>query len=137
MKLNHILFQLVVGSAVSLQLAALAAGSDIDPRGPVTTPGMQVEVTSEGVQARSYKFTNHCQKPAPWQAQWIWLSQPAPSKTEMVEFRKEIMLAEIPSMVSVWLSADVFYRLYINGVLASRGPADIGRDYDRAKPARH
>jgi len=133
MKLNHILFQLVVGSAVSLQLAALAAGSDIDPRGPVTTPGMQVEVTSEGVQARSYKFTNHCQKPAPWQAQWIWLSQPAPSKTEMVEFRKEIMLAEIPSMVSVWLSADVFYRLYINGVLASRGPADIGRDYDRAK----
>ena len=51
----------------------------------------------------------------------------------MVQFRKEITLDTKPTRVSAWLSADVFYRLYINGRLVSRGPADIGRDYDRAK----
>lgn len=94
---------------------------------------MTVLVTSAGVQTSGYIFTNLCQKPTPWQAQWIWLSQSPENKPEMVQFRKEITLGTKPTRVSAWLSADVFYRLYINGRLVSRGPADIGRDYDRAK----
>lgn len=101
-------------------------------RGPIETPGMCVAVTAAGVQTSSYTFTNRCVKPQPWHGQWIWLSQPT-QKTEMVQFRKVITLPTAPTQVSAWLSADVFYRLYINGKLVSRGPADIGRDYDRAK----
>ena len=44
-------------------------------------------------------------------------------------FRKEITLAEAPRQVKAWLTADVKYRLYVNGRLVSRGPVDMGRDY--------
>ena len=44
-------------------------------------------------------------------------------------FRKEVTLAEAPRQVKAWLTADMKYRLYINGRLVSRGPVDMGRDY--------
>ena len=34
-----------------------------------------------------------------------------------------------PRQVKAWLTADVKYRLYVNGRLVSRGPVDIGRDF--------
>ncbi len=104
-----------------------------DSRGPIRAPGMKVLVAAQGVQTTGYAFTNRCQKPTPWQAQWIWLGQPLQAKMEMVQFRKEVTLAAVPTKVAAWLSADVFYRLYVNGKLVARGPADIGRDYDRGK----
>ena len=121
----------VIASLVVVR--SLAAQSEVDSRGPVRTPGMDVRVSAEGVQTTGYTFTNRCQKPTPWQAQWIWLGEPGPGKPEMAQFRKEIVLSADPVQVSAWLSADVFYRLYVNGRLVSRGPADIGRDYDRAE----
>jgi alpha-L-rhamnosidase len=123
---------LVTAVAAVLPLA-LAAEPEVDSRGPVRTPGMDVRVSAEGVQATNYTFTNRCRKPTPWQAQWIWLAEPPPAKTEMAQFRKEVVLPAAPTQVLAWLSADVFYRLYVNGRLVSRGPADIGRDYDRAQ----
>ena len=45
-------------------------------------------------------------------------------------FRKEIVLTDSPRSVKAWLSADMKYRLYVNGRLVSRGPVDIGRDYN-------
>ena len=119
--------------------AALLAGlvslpaAEPSSRGPIATPGMRVVVDAAGVQAPGYTFTNRCQKPTPWQAQWIWPSLREAGKIEMVQFRKEVNLASVPQEVAAWLSADVMYRLYINGQLASRGPADIGRDYDRGE----
>ena len=53
-------------------------------------PGMKVVVDKRGVQTCGYVFSNVCQKPTPWQAQWIsgsgWL-------------RKEITLADAPQKV--------------------------------------
>ena len=102
------------------------AQSSIATSAPIDNPGMMVEVDTAGVQARGYQFTNCCQKPTPWQAEWIWLSGEA---TERAWFRKEITLDAMPNNIPAWISADMKYRLWINGKLVSRGPADIGRDY--------
>ncbi len=113
-----------------LSLAAPPTGqaADVDPRGPIENPGIQAVVDSEGVYSPGFVFKNNCQKPTPWQAQWIWL--PCDShKVSATSFRKEIALAEAPKQVLAWLSADVKYRLYINGRLVSRGPVDIGVDF--------
>jgi len=99
----------------------------MDPRGPVEYPGMKPVVDEQGVQVRDYAFRNECRKPSPWQARWIWLGgDPTPA---VAMFRKEITLAEAPKRVAAWLTADMKYRLYVNGRLVSRGPVDIGRDY--------
>ena len=100
----------------------------VDPRGPIENPGMTVVADAEGVQAPGYHFLNNCQKPSPWQAKWIWLgAEDKPAAAAM--FRKEITLAAAPQNVKAWLTADAKYRLYINGQLVSRGPVDIGVDY--------
>ena len=101
--------------------AGVAGARAAEATGPISYPGMKTQVDAEGVQTRDYAFHNKCQKPGPWQAQWIsgsgW-------------FRKELTLAEAPQQVAAWLTADSHYELYINGQLVSRGPVDMGRDYD-------
>jgi alpha-L-rhamnosidase len=116
-------------AAIIFLLAAThtRAGNSVDPRGPIDNPGMKVTVDAQGVQARGYKFQNDGAKPSPWQARWIWLGSPSPAAAGM--FRKEITLTETPVAVKAWLTADMKYRLYVNGRLAARGPVDIGRDY--------
>jgi hypothetical protein len=104
-----------------------AAAAAVDPRGPIEYPGMKVLADQQGVQTPDFLFRNGCQKPAPWQAKWIWTSQRSSAPVAM--FRKEIALAEVPKQVVAWLTADTKYRLYVNGRLASRGPVDIGRDF--------
>ena len=112
---------LVAASAIGwvVTVGVLAAG-------PIENAGMQVTADAEGVQARGYRFENRCAKPTPWQAEWIWLAGEAPDRGW---FRKEFQLDAAPKQVDAWLSADMKYRLWINGRLVSRGPADIGRDY--------
>ena len=113
---------------LALALAAPVAAAFIDPRGPIENPGMKVVVSPDVIEARGYTFANRCQKPTPWQAEWVWL--PAEAHVGAAAcFRKEINLSEAPRRVSAWISADTKYRLWINGKLVSRGPVDIGRDY--------
>ena len=117
------------GCLLWLFLAAInteATPPPVASSAPIDHTGMTVMVDAAGVQARGYQFTNCCQKPVPWQAQWIWLSGEG---TERGWFRKEITLDAMPNNIPAWISADMKYRLWINGKLASRGPADIGRDY--------
>ena len=102
------------------------AQSSLVTNAPIDNPGMMVAVDAAGVQAHDYQFTNCSQKPTPWQAQWIWLSG---ETSERGWFRKEITLDTMPNKIPAWISADMKYRLWINGKLVSRGPADIGRDY--------
>jgi alpha-L-rhamnosidase len=104
------------------------AGSGVDPRGPVDYAGMKVTVDAQGVEARGYKFPNDCQKPSPWQARWIWLGGADPAVAVLL--RKEIVLTQKAQSVKAWLTADMKYRLYVNGRLVSRGPVDMGRDYE-------
>jgi len=80
-----------------------------------------------------------------WNAFWIWLErdrfpdcQESPVSVFGVKpehryavalFRKEVVLPEAPSCVAARVSADCRYRLYVNGTLVGRGPAEVGGDY--------
>ena len=112
-----------------LLMAALSGQNvrAVDARGPIEYPDMKVIADGQGVQAPGYTFTNDCAKPSPWQAAWVWLDEGATAPVAM--FRKEITLPAAPAKVTAWLSADMKYRLYLNGRLVSRGPVDIGRDF--------
>lgn len=107
----------------------------VDSRGPIVNAGMRVRVDENGVQTRGYAFPDRCQKPSPWRAKWIWLNAEIASAKEgaasllVALFRKEIVLTEAPRQALLWMSADTSYRLYVNGRLAGRGPADIGADW--------
>ncbi len=60
--------------------------------------------------------------------QWIWCSD---AKANVpARFRRVLTLKEAPKSVRSWITAEVRYRMWINGRLAARGPADSGRDYD-------
>jgi len=123
----HKLTTITLAALLLAPLFAHGAETAVDPCGPITYPGMTVTAGKEGVQAPGYTFVNRCKKPTPWQAQWIWL--PAEAKVDAVAcFRKEITLSAVPDQVMAWISADMKYRLWINGRLVSRGPVDIGRD---------
>ena len=118
---------MVVSGLAALAATFAPAAETIDPRGPVEYPGMKAAADAQGVQAQGYTFRNECRKPSPWQAEWIWLG--GNQNAAVATFRKEITLAAAPRQVKAWLTADVKYRLYINGRLVSRGPVDMGRDY--------
>jgi hypothetical protein len=118
------------GMVVSAFLAATTcawADEIMDQVGPVGYPGMTVTVDEQGVQVRGYTFQNHGLKPSPWQARWIWLN--GDSSAPAALFRHEVALESAPQQAKAWLTADAKYRLYVNGRLVSRGPVDIGRDY--------
>lgn len=112
-----------------MQAACLSA--IIDTRGPINTPGIKGRITPNGVEAIGYRFLNNGKKQTPIESKWIWLNEESyiHQKPFVALFRKEVDLSSNPDTVTAWMSADVRYRLWINGKLASRGPADIGRDY--------
>jgi hypothetical protein len=98
-----------------------------DPRGPIAPWADKVVVDAEGVRAPNYRFTPPAND-ASWQPQWIW---PANAQhTAAAHFRKDFTLpagAEVTSALAK-VTADKSYRLWVNGRLVSRGPADPGHD---------
>jgi len=110
-----------------LAATTLVAADPVDPRGPIDNPGMSVTADAQGVQTHGYQYVKESTKPTPWQAHWIWLGGGQTAPVGM--FRKEVVLADAPQAVKAWLTADIRYRLYINGRLVARGPVDQGRDY--------
>lgn len=98
-----------------------------DTRGPVVNANMTVMANPEGVQAVGYRYTPPADVSLPRQAHWI---APADGSGETILLRKEINLDQPPRHVQAWLTARTAFRLYVNGTLAERGPADSGRDYD-------
>jgi hypothetical protein len=118
---------MMLTTALTLTALLPLAADLVDPRGPIPYPGLTVTVDEHGVQAPGYTFANDTTKSTPWQAQWIWPEGAGAPAVTML--RREVILAGPPSRVQAWLSADIKYRLYVNGRLASRGPVDIGTDY--------
>ncbi|WP_395094754.1 alpha-L-rhamnosidase C-terminal domain-containing protein [Armatimonas sp.] len=98
-----------------------------DPRGPIARKGVLPRVVTEGVEAKGYKGEDTKPTGKPERGAWIWLAAQAP----VVLVRKELALARVPKTALASISADNAYRLWINGVLVARGPADIGMDYHR------
>ncbi|MDX1932576.1 MAG: alpha-L-rhamnosidase C-terminal domain-containing protein [Capsulimonadales bacterium] len=96
-----------------------------DPRGPIVTPGMRVRIRN-GAEAPGYRFTPR-HRSGPLRGRWIGTADDTP----VALFRREFPLTAVPERVFAYLSADATYRLWLNGRLVSRGPADIGMDYHR------
>jgi len=59
----------------------------------------------------------------PWTARWIAYPDAAPQAAGVFHFRKTIDLADRPTRFVVRVSADNRYRLFVNGVSVSIGPA--------------
>ena len=117
---------LCVTIAVSLWTSRPTVAAPPAARGPIENPGMRVVADDQGAQALGYTFDDRCAKPSPWQASWIWVAGDAPSSAC---FRKPFTLNEAPKQALAWMTADIKYRLWINGKLVSRGPVDQGTDY--------
>ena len=114
---------------------AAADPLDVDPRGPIPAPGITPTLVDGGVVAGGAHFSNPTVPAPKLSAPWIWLSPAGQPDAHPVVacFRKEITLSAAPKRVSAWISADYHYRLYVNGHLVSRGPADPGEDYPGGK----
>ncbi len=108
--------------------AKAQAPHSVDPRGPVAGWVGKTLVNAEGVQAVNYTYGPPSNGTA-WQPQWIWVG--GAGKVPMAtHFRKDFTLpadAKV-SGATVKVTADRTYRLWINGRLVSRGPADPGTD---------
>jgi len=62
-------------------------------------------------------------------ALWIYVNQDAwPGNHDLALFRRLVNLDGAPQQVTARISADVCFRLYVNGVMVARGPDDIGSD---------
>lgn len=62
-----------------------------------------------------------------YQAQWIWCGAEMPPPFQFVRFRKTVELASRPASATAYITADTFYRLWVNGQLAMHGPARSSR----------
>ena len=99
-----------------------------DPRGPVQSGLPHPKVGFQTVASKTDVPTPNPHTSCPNEGQWIWIAHPTPSVP--VRFRRSISLDTVPSHVWSWITAETRYRVWVNGVLVGRGPADAGRDYD-------
>jgi len=58
-----------------------------------------------------------------WTAQWIMHPTAEPQAASMVLFRKNFVLQTKPKTFVIHVSADNHYRLFVNGIYITRGPA--------------
>jgi alpha-L-rhamnosidase len=119
---------LLSGCAAATFGTISGATAALDPRGPVANAHMEVAVSPEGVEAGGYAFRNAPPR-NPLTAQWIWLDDTA-ARPVAAYFRREVSLAAAPRTVIARVSADRVYRLWVNGRLVARGPADPGNDIE-------
>jgi alpha-L-rhamnosidase len=62
-----------------------------------------------------------------YQAQWIWCKVESPEPFQFARFHKTIDMATRPDRVTAYITADTFYRLWINDHLVMHGPARSSR----------
>ena len=115
-----------------LAVCTVLWASDVDPRGPVLEAGKSPIVGRQSLQAGEAPQPISPTDRGPGVGKWIWGSDS--SLSSVVRLRKVLHVEGKPKQVRAWITADTSYRLWINGRLASRGPADAGRDYDTKAP---
>ncbi len=102
--------------------------ANFDVRGPILAYAKPPIVGKQSVQVGEAAKAIAESDKGPNVGKWIWSDH---SKNEVpVRFLKFVTLENSPKLVRSWITAEVRYRMWINGKLAARGPADIGRDYD-------
>jgi hypothetical protein len=114
--------------------------------GPIAYPEMTPVMDEKGIRVKDPVPVLSEPRPKHWQAQWIWLdnkhfpqyqnSRPTcfcsndNYQYAVAAFRKTVHLDSQPKKVHVCVTADSKYRLYVNGQMVARGPAEMGGDYD-------
>ena len=121
--------QLALVAPLALGEEGSAAEVAPDPRGPIVVRGIRPRVQPEGVEAADFSWRPD---PLPLPVKpvvWIGL----PENPPVFLARTRLNLARKPRSLRVRVSAEASYRLWVNGVLVARGPADIGMDYHRVE----
>jgi alpha-L-rhamnosidase len=122
--LNNLCFLCLL---LTVGIASLSSGQGNDHRGPVSPIRLMPVVQGQSVQSGDIAQAIKPGDVGPGVGRWIWSKS---ESKEVTRFRKVILLEDGPRLVRAWLTAETRYRVWINGSLAARGPADIGRDYD-------
>lgn len=61
--------------------------------------------------------------PEKWEAFWIWRKGESSGTDLILNARKKIWLENVPESAKLFITADSYYELYVNGVFVNRGPA--------------
>ncbi len=91
--------------------------------GPIPSPRAKVSVGPGRVEGKAVMPK---MSPPSNIGKWIWTE----GEPSAVRFLKKIECAEAPERATIRVTSECSYRLYVNGQIVSRGPADVGRDYD-------
>ena len=116
--------------------------------------GYDIISDSAGYYSKNNNF--NCEKLFPkdsWTGDWIWLNEsrfkeyqetqiewkknPGYKRQYKALFRKSFVLTGVPDQVIISITADVSFRLYINGTYIAQGPANTGNDYFDGVPPEH
>ena len=84
-----------------------------------------------------YIWLNSKRFPQYQQTQIEWVKNPGYTKQYKALFRKTFDLDTIPTQAILSITADVSFRMYINGVFVAQGPPDAGIDYFDGVPPTH
>ena len=125
----------VIPTLIASSLYGIAAfGQAIDPRGPIKAY-TEVDVSPQGVslplKANASTEARPMGSQELWNPKWLTLRDVTGQSPSPIRLRKEFTLPKGRpiSMAKALVTADPFYRLWVNGHLVSRGPDDPGSDY--------
>lgn len=116
--------------------------------------GYEIEFGPAGFNTSSVDFNpERLFTKSTWSGDWIWLNPSLFSKYQETQihwiknpryqtqykvlFRKNFELSSLPNQVIMSISADVSYRVFINGIFIAQGPPNIGNDYFDGVPPTH
>ena len=126
---------LVIDALIASSLLVIPAfGQAIDPRGPIKAYP-EVDVWPQGVslplKADASAEAKQVDKHELWNPKWITFPGITNQSTSPIRTRAEFTLPSGRSIATAdaLVTADPFYRLWVNGHLVSRGPDDAGSDY--------
>ncbi|MHC1775480.1 MAG: alpha-L-rhamnosidase C-terminal domain-containing protein [Lentimicrobium sp.] len=71
------------------------------------------------------------------ETQTDWKKNPGYKRQYKALFRKNFVLTKVPDQAFISITADIAFRLYINGTFIAQGPPDTGNDYFDGVPPRH
>ncbi|WP_290797183.1 alpha-L-rhamnosidase C-terminal domain-containing protein [Flavihumibacter sp. UBA7668] len=142
---------LLIAMAVVLSSGCLIAQLKLGSLPGANTIPLQITEVDRSPNVRAYTFNPSGLVPEiNWTADWIWLNPsqyPQLQRTKTtwlgpqennypyrVFFRRELEYKSGNEPVYLYCTADVRFRLYINGKLTAEGPVNTGGDYNDSNP---
>jgi alpha-L-rhamnosidase len=135
-----------------LLVAAYSAQSQTEY--PTNDSRAIVKADSTGIYCENYTWSPDRLFPkSRWKGEWIWLSKAdfrdyQRTSTEWINnndrpkqyaamFRKDFEIETVPASAILCVTADVSFRMYVNGNFVCGGPPNIGSDYADSRAPQH